>query len=183
MNILGTSGNDVLWGSEYADQIWAGSYEDFVAGLGGDDWMEGEDGNDLMFGESGNDYMFGGAGNDTLYGGYSNNYLSGGDGDDFIVSNYASDTIYGGAGNDTLFFTGSDTTYQDVIMDYESNDVIYIDTYISWGINLSVDGNDVILKASGNIDRALNALIKNAAGMDITVVDIGGHSKTYNSAS
>ena len=75
-NINGTSGDDILDGTELADRI------------------NGGDGNDTINGGGGNDALLGGNGNDSLYGGEGNDQLSGGAGDDYME---------GGNGNDTYF--------------------------------------------------------------------------------
>lgn len=54
--IVGTEGNDFLWGTEQADEI---------LGLGGDDWLQGFAGDDILRGGHGNDILDGAAGDDT----------------------------------------------------------------------------------------------------------------------
>ncbi len=58
--VIGTSGDDVLVGTDAADVI---------CGLGGDDLLRGARGNDLIKGGGGDDVMKGGRGRDTLLGG------------------------------------------------------------------------------------------------------------------
>jgi len=52
------TGDDLLWGNDYADHLRGGTGEDIL-------WGEG--GNDILNGETGADLMRGGAGNDTYY--------------------------------------------------------------------------------------------------------------------
>ena len=59
--IEGTSGNDALYGGNYAESIF------------------GYDGDDLISGGGGNDRLFGGNHKDTIYGGFGDDLLDGGD--------------------------------------------------------------------------------------------------------
>jgi Ca2+-binding RTX toxin-like protein len=93
--IIGTVGNDDLFGTSNRDVITAlgGNYD--ISGLGGNDLMCGGNGNDIMAGQSGNNQMSGGSGNDQqVLGEGGNDSIAGGDG--------TSDSANGGAGtNDT----------------------------------------------------------------------------------
>lgn len=75
--ITGTSGNDVVVGTNNPDYIRSGPGNDNIKGLGGnddinsgseDDVVDGGDGNDTIFGEYGNDDLTGGPGTDSLNG-------------------------------------------------------------------------------------------------------------------
>ena len=85
-NIIGGSGNDVLYGT------------------GGDNELEGNAGNDNLIGRNGNDVLIGGGGDDTLRGGGDTDTLTGGGGADVFefVSGSDDDTI-------TDFQVGIDT--------------------------------------------------------------------------
>ncbi|SFC85872.1 calcium-binding protein [Tropicimonas isoalkanivorans] len=76
------SGNDKVYGSDYADDL---------AGFSGRDQIFGYRGNDVIFGDGGNDELNGGAGNDQLFGGAGWDFLIGGSGADYL---------HGGAGDD-----------------------------------------------------------------------------------
>jgi Ca2+-binding RTX toxin-like protein len=91
--IIGTSGNDVLYGTNGADVIVGGGGRDQIFGLGGDDSLCGEGARDIITGGSGDDYVYGGKGDDALIGGSGDDYVNGGDG---------SDDIRGGSGEDYL---------------------------------------------------------------------------------
>jgi Ca2+-binding RTX toxin-like protein len=67
-NVLGGSGDDVLWG-----------------GLGAND-LTGNGGNDILIGQAGNDRLFGNAGRDLLIGGLGRDELNGGSGDDILIA-------------------------------------------------------------------------------------------------
>jgi hypothetical protein len=93
-NIIGGDNGGVLYGSEGANDIRGGTADDYIFGFGGDDTIRG--------GNGGIDRMVGGAGRDTLYGG-------------------------GTTGTDIFYFLQkSDSTViaRDVIMDFDSNDLI-----------------------------------------------------------
>jgi uncharacterized protein len=82
--IVGTSGRDVLRGTNGVDVIM---------GLGGADVISGGNGNDIICGGAGADVLDGGNGNDQILGGFGADGLYGGNGND---------TLIGGSGSDTL---------------------------------------------------------------------------------
>ena len=73
MDIVGTNGNDTLFGTASADNI---------SGNGGNDNLSGADGNDTVVGGSGNDTVRGNNGTDWIEGGTGNDDLGGGSGQD-----------------------------------------------------------------------------------------------------
>lgn len=91
-SIIGTSGADVICGSQFADSIAALGGNDTVFGFGGNDQISAGAGNDTVFGGDGADRISGDAGNDTLYGEAGNDQLFGGAG---------TDTADGGPGTDS----------------------------------------------------------------------------------
>ncbi|MEU4217342.1 hypothetical protein [Actinoplanes sp. NPDC026623] len=91
--IVGTKGNDRLYGTPRYDVI---------CGLGGNDTINAGGGNDVVDGGSGTDKIDGGAGNDRLYGGTGNDTLTGGSGNDKLDGGAGNDRLNGGAGNDSL---------------------------------------------------------------------------------
>jgi uncharacterized protein len=124
--IVGTPGDDVIYGGNGADVIM---------GLGGNDIIYGGNGNDIICGDSGNDTIYGGNGKDSLFGNSGDDTLDGGNGDD---------TLTGGAGNDTL--TGSNG--YDVLTGNSGNDSLTGDN----GDDLLDGGadNDVLVGKNGN---------------------------------
>ena len=121
--INGTSGNDVIVGSDNADTINGNGGDDVICGRGGPDTIHGNSGNDRVFGESGVDDLFGDAGNDYIDtgGNADGNTAHGGTGNDSFRPDYgysvtctinglvftcsASNHLFGDAGND-VFLAG-----------------------------------------------------------------------------
>jgi Ca2+-binding RTX toxin-like protein len=155
-NVVGTPGDDILYGTAELDVI---------AGLGGDDTIYGEKyasicghgGSDKLYSKGGHSSLYGGRGDDQLYGeDFTEDGFSGGPGDDVItgrgVASYIdarrpikanlSSGIVTGQGTDTL--VGIDhvdgTAFGDTLIGNESRNVFR-----------GFRGNDVI-KARGGID-------------------------------
>jgi uncharacterized repeat protein (TIGR01451 family) len=91
--IVGTPGDDVLYGTSGADAIVGLSGNDKIYGGGGKDVICAGSGRDLVYGNSGGDVLKGKGGPDRLAGGSGNDFLSGGKG---------RDRCKGGSGHDTL---------------------------------------------------------------------------------
>ena len=142
--IVGTPGDDVIYGTNGADVI---------VGLGGNDIIHGGNGDDVICGNAGNDTLDGGNGNDTLIGSYGNDTLSGGNGDDTLIDSSGDNVLDGGNGNDSLTGgTGIDQLYgqngDDVIDGGGGNDMLNGgngDDIMSGG-----SGNDTLTGGNGN---------------------------------
>jgi VCBS repeat-containing protein len=67
--LFGTSGNDVIIGTDLNEHITPGAGMDHLDGVGGNDHLDGGPGDDTLFGGIGNDWLIGGEGNDVLTGG------------------------------------------------------------------------------------------------------------------
>ena len=98
----GTSGDNVLTGSDEADVLAGGSGDDGIDGNGGDDRLEGGSGNDEVLGGTGDDTIRGGSGADALRGGSGDDQLTGGSGSDEIDGGDGNDVLLGGSGADVL---------------------------------------------------------------------------------
>jgi hypothetical protein len=118
--IVGTPGDDVLWGTKRSDCILGLGGNDEIHGRGGDDVVIGGDGDDLLYGDEAEDKIVGGAGGDTLYGGHGHDLLLGGQGNDVIDGGKGSDWVSGGDCNDHL--RGSQGA--DVLLGESGNDRI-----------------------------------------------------------
>ena len=109
--IVGTTGNDVLTGTEGVDVIVGGRGDDQINALGGNDIICGGFGNDIIDAGTGDDLVLAGqgrdqvggrTGNDTLDGGLGNDDLAGNLGNDVLLGDDGVDTLRGGHGNDLL---------------------------------------------------------------------------------
>ena len=101
--IPGSSGFDILFGSDKADLMTAYQGNDAAFGGLGDDRIYGGSGDDYLFGAENDDRVFGGTGNDFVGGGDGNDLLFGGDGNDTLANQSGDDAMYGGLGDDELF--------------------------------------------------------------------------------
>jgi Ca2+-binding RTX toxin-like protein len=180
LNIVGTSGNDVLVGS---------SKNDTISGLGGNDNTIGQAGNDLLLGGLGDDWIIAGsgrdsvdggagadqisgqAGNDTLNGNDNNDVIFGGDNEDIINGGRQKDRLFGDKGNDTIFggddndnINGGDG--RDRLFGENGNDNLF------GGL-----GNDLLSGGKGN-DRLNgeknNDTLNGDRGNDYLFGDVGG---------
>jgi cysteine-rich repeat protein len=100
--LRGTSGNDVMSGTNGNDRIRGDNGDDVICGLNGNDRITGDNGNDTLFGQAGADDLDGGNGDDTLDGGAGGDELDGGNGNDTLKGGAAADELDAGTGNDIL---------------------------------------------------------------------------------
>src|SRR6201996_494284 len=101
--IVGTSGNDVIEGTEKADVIWGGPGDDKIYGGLGNDIICGGPGDDLIHGGRGNDWIEAGSGTDRVFGDLGDDHLTGGPGNqDEVSGGLGIDTVNGGAGNEDI---------------------------------------------------------------------------------
>jgi len=106
--IIGDEAPDLV---DFADTLLGTAGEDGIYGLEGDDNLNGAAGDDFLFGGNGQDTLISGAGQDELYGGADtdtllglggNNLLDGGSGEDVLVGRAGRDTLIGGQDDDQL---------------------------------------------------------------------------------
>jgi Ca2+-binding RTX toxin-like protein len=102
--IWGVAGADVIDGGSGDDIIWSGTpkYDDTAADWGGDE-LDGGTGNDQIFGGIHDDIIEGGDGLDALYGGGGKDTIHGGDDTDWILGEEGGDELYGDGGSDQLY--------------------------------------------------------------------------------
>jgi len=82
--IVGTNGDDIIFGDDGLGGI-PGTGHDIIEAGKGDDIISGEAGNDIIFGGEGNDIIDGGPGNDVIDGGFGVDELIGGGGNDTFI--------------------------------------------------------------------------------------------------
>jgi uncharacterized repeat protein (TIGR01451 family) len=109
--VVGTSGADILTGTDAVDVI---------CGQAGNDTIYGLDGNDILLGGGGVDLIYGGGGNDSVQPGGGSDVTYGEDGNDTVKDTSGDDEMHGGLGMDTLIGAkGADDAFGD-----EDNDIL-----------------------------------------------------------
>ena len=127
VDVIGHTGDDLLYGSVGDDTFYGGAGKDLLRGGSGNDSIDGGTNDDYLLGGDGDDILIDTNGNNTLDGGAGNDHLKGGEG---------LNTLIGGAGNDT--FEGGMGTLIQAIDD--EKDVIHF----SHGIGVEADSEDEI---------------------------------------
>ncbi len=141
----GTSGDDVIHGSDNDDEIYGRSGNDVLFGGGGNDEIYGGSGNDYIFGEEGLDVIYGGDGNDVLsahQGG--NDQLFGGNGNDLYYVIRTTDSITEG------FNQGIDTVSSSVTYDLSQSNADLENLVLTGATNIHGTGNDLDNQITGN---------------------------------
>jgi uncharacterized protein YkwD len=100
--IYGLGGNDIICGGGARDRIFAGRGHDMVFGGDGDDRIKADQGADQIWGEGGDDKISGQTGADVISGGRGDDKISGGFGDDVISGGRGDDILDGADGSDQL---------------------------------------------------------------------------------
>lgn len=98
--IVGTEGDDVIYG---------GNGVDVIMGLGGNDVIYGGNGADIICGGAGDDVLHGDNGDDILYGGFGDDVLHGGRGADTLIGGPGTDDLRQGQGRGTLIQGGPES--------------------------------------------------------------------------
>ena len=101
-HVAAGSGQDTIWGSQWADTLSGNAGHDHVFGGAGADAIRGETGRDVLSGGNGADRIWGGSEGDTLSGGAGRDVLYGGAGHDQLRGDSGRDRLFGGAGNDVI---------------------------------------------------------------------------------
>ncbi|MFD1259670.1 calcium-binding protein [Entomomonas asaccharolytica] len=137
--IIGTSGNDTLYGTDE---------NDYIDGKEGNDTIYGRAGNDILIGGPGDDKLYGEAGDDRLEAGEGDDYLYGGAGDDILVAGPGSSFLQGGAGNDTYIIHRGDglVTINDSGSSSDEDKVIFEDlASTDIGLVELIDNNTLVI--------------------------------------
>ncbi|WP_163832543.1 hypothetical protein [Spartinivicinus ruber] len=179
--LIGTEGDDLIYGQSGVDEILAGEGDDDVFGGAGNDIIKGEDGFDSIEGGEGNDILLGGngedaiegdLGDDIIIGGAESDELSGGEGNDIISGCDGRDSIYGGEGND-IFIGGQG----DDIIDLDGGDICIVspdsDHDSLYG---SKKGGDTVLFTGGiQPEQVFKGVIKR--GDSVVLTALGANAK------
>lgn len=84
-NWVGTSANNVHYGSQSGDWLQGRGGHDRLYGLGGPDDLDGNGGNDRLSGNAGDDYLWGMGGRDRIHAGTGYDVCKGGSGADLFI--------------------------------------------------------------------------------------------------
>ncbi|MDO8291140.1 MAG: calcium-binding protein [Parvibaculum sp.] len=186
--IHGTSGNDVLSGSNQNEVFYGYEGNDTIDGQDGNDTIDGGEGNDTLTGSSGFNIIHGGLGNDTISNSVNGGEVYGEEGDDDITfssmnGSYISNgnhLLDGGAGNDHIHMLNINEAMDraNTIVGGTGNDLLESksskDTYI---FNRG-DGQDIIKDQHGVGSGSGSDKIVFGAGIvqsDLRVTNSGGH--------
>ncbi len=118
--VIGTDGDDVLNGFSDRDGLYGRAGNDILNGGSDPDILRGDEGDDILNGGTGNDDLDGGEGNDIINGGGGNDLIHGRAGDDLLNGGRGRDRIFGGTGRDTL--NGGEGN--DLLVGDEGDDII-----------------------------------------------------------
>lgn len=151
---LGSSGDDLITGTDSNDLILGLQGSDSIRGGGGADVIQGDEDPDKLYGGNDNDIVQGGQGSDLIYGETGNDILTGGLDDDMLSGANGNDKVYGGEGDDVLQ-GGPGADYFDC---GEGVDIV-IDSNVS-------EGDD----SAGNCEELLNNIVlpSETSQLDIT---------------
>jgi Ca2+-binding RTX toxin-like protein len=165
-DILGTSDDELLTGTQYADVLQGQGGNDELNAGAGNDQVEGGSGNDVINGESGNDQLLGGKGNDLLSGGTGNDVLNGEYGNDIYLFNLGDgqDTIYDYSGTDTLVF-GEGILQENIQITQTNNQDIVLILLDAQG---QVTGDSVRIKYAFSSDSSVIDVIRFTDGDELT---------------
>lgn len=125
---IGTTGANMMRGTDHYDVI---------LGLDGNDMLLGMGGGDVIKGGGGRDRIYGGMDNDVALGGRDDDMIDGGDGNDGLAGNGGRDRLNGGNGDDTLNGGGGD----DVLVVGSGNDTIVLARHFGNDVAFGFDSN------------------------------------------
>lgn len=177
LQILGGSGDDILFGGSNNDLINGSSDNDFIDGGAGNDILSGQADNDIIYGGAGDDDIHTGSGDDTVFGGSGrdlitssngNNTVVAGQDDDFILIEHDrnGDTaiVTGGDGKDLFGFFSTDANT--TITDFEYGDFL--------GLGFELQG----FNPSSSIEPWIN-ITQEAQGTLISIASQGDSNYFY----
>ncbi|BAZ38633.1 glycerophosphoryl diester phosphodiesterase [Calothrix sp. NIES-4101] len=193
MQIQGTGGDDVLYGSDKDELFAAGAGNNTIYGNEGKNIFIAGNGNNIAYGGSSDDVFFLGNGNNLIYANEGINKITTGSGNDLIYGGSQADLIYSGAGDDLIYAnegnnvisagTGNNTVYSGsgndkflldtgvgstTIFNYGSNDQISLGSTLNTNstVSVSISGNDTLISSGGD----LLATLKNVKLSSVTII-------------
>lgn len=143
--ILGSTGYDILQGTDEADHIWGLHGGDTIDAGGGDDFVDGGDLSDVLTSSSGYDRLHGGAGDDQIVLTGTGGAVTGGLGFDRLtvdISMLSDQLVFNGVSGHGIIGYGS----------AEERHIFFHD--VEWLSIVSGSGNDRIVGTAGH-DRIL----------------------------
>ena len=151
--IDGTSGNDVLVGTDNSETINGNGGNDVICGKGGADQINGGAGNDVLYGNTGDDSFDGGADTDAVaFHDVTNDTMSTG-----VTASFASNVSYDGYASTTEELTGVEqlwgSAYADSLSGTSGNESFFGDA-----------GSDTVDGGSGSGDTLLLGVARHVAG-------------------
>ena len=151
--VRGSSGSDVLRGTQRADRLVGLGGRDVLRGLGGNDRLAGGAGDDRLYGDAGNDRVDGGRGIDRFFGGAGNDLVLARDG--------VRDVVKCGAGRDRVLADVADR----VSSDCES----VSRPLVMYSLAVSATGQGSVMSAPGGIDCGADCSERYASGTAVTL--------------
>lgn len=170
--------SDYAFAGEGDDKLFGGDGGDVLNGNEGDDTLNGQAGSDILVGGTGADWLYGGADGDTLYSNaglspFEEKHLFGGTGNDRLVFAWNDHGVAdGGAGQDqleltvydvssatmadvTVTMTGTSGTagFADLLIEFTSIEVLYVQTWTGDDTVTAGAGNDTI-----SVDHGANVV-------------------------
>ena len=161
--LKGGGGDDVVKGAVGADNVNGGSGDDVLRGNGGFDTIIGGTGNDMLFGGGGRDNLRAGSGDDTMNGNGGADTIDAGSGDDIVDGANGSDLIDAGSGDDIIRGGNGADTLEGGAGDDRLTGGARVDTFVF----ASDGGDDVVTDYEDNLDKI--QIEGNVAFVDIDI--------------
>ena len=172
----------------------AGAGDDVVIGTLGNDFIFGGDGNDQLIGDAGNDFISGGAGDDMIAGNSGTDILSGGAGSDTFQ--YAFSLSQGSSGGDShdgdhhYYYSRDDSGIRlssadgnDVITDFQfGTDVLQFTDANFSGLSLTEQQFEDLfqlrqLDTNNDGVKDTTVLSLDDGGWSVTLIGVAGHTE------
>jgi Ca2+-binding RTX toxin-like protein len=140
--LLGTSGDDVLTGTDRISTIKGFAGNDVLSGGGNNDVIEGGEGDDTLIGGTGRDWLIGEAGTNTYR----------------VGSGSALDTITMTAGESVVIELGAGITLDDLSAQFGQTYDAMVNDYVNTRLVLGYGGNDAVVIEAAFVRRHTSKL-------------------------